>query len=368
MESTDRISTDNGIQIEKFKQLVGLASLINSSLDQSVIRMRAIEAAKTLLNAEEGSMMLIDRNTNELYFDVVAGETGTLLKKVRIGLDQGVAGWVATNAVPQIVNDAGSDPRFYSAVDKAASFETRSIIAVPLLFQGRVLGVLEAVNKITGPFTQEDLDLFVSLSDLVASAVENANLHEELREAFFGIVLALADALESRDTYTGGHTQRVRHYCQSIGTALQLGKNDMEILLLSAILHDIGKIGVRDAILCKEGPLTREEAALMSEHSKKGAEILSNIKALRNVIPSVMAHHERFDGNGYPDRLSGEDIPMFARIIAVADTFDAMTTDRPYRKALTPAEAFAELLRCSGTQFDPDVVAKFIPAIPEETE
>ncbi len=349
------------IAIAKFKQLMGLASLINSSLDQSAIRLRAIEAAKTLLDAEEGSMMLIDRETNELYFDVVTGETGRLLDKVRIRLDQGIAGWVAINAVPQIVNDVRSDPRFCADVDKESHFQTRSIIAVPLVFQGRVLGVLEAVNKVAGGFTQEDLELFIPLADLVASAVENANLHEELRESYFGTVLALADALESRDTYTGGHTQRVREYCESIGNALQLNKGEMEILLLSAMLHDIGKIGVRDAVLCKEGPLTKEEAALMSEHSRKGAEILSNIKALGDVVPSVMAHHERYDGTGYPDRLSGEDIPMFARIIAVADTFDAMTTDRPYRKALTSAEAYAELRRCSGTQFDPAIVEKFVP-------
>lgn len=339
---------------------MNLASLVTSSLDENVVRCRAIEAAKTLLHAEEGSMMLIDRTTNELYFDVVAGESGTQLKEVRIGLDQGIAGWVATHAVAQIVNDVSRDPRFFPGADRYTHFRTRSLVAVPLISHDRVLGVLEAVNKIDGEFTGEDLELFTSLASLVASAVENSNLHEELRESFYDTVLVLADTLESRDTYTGGHTQRVKEYCREIGTSLELDKGEMELLALAAMLHDIGKVGVADSILRKEGPLTRDEVLQMNEHSRKGADILKHVRALRHVIPSVLSHHERYDGNGYPDRLSGEKIPLYARIIAVADTYDAMTTDRPYRKALTAADAVAELQRCSGSQFDPAIVARFI--------
>jgi putative nucleotidyltransferase with HDIG domain len=362
------ISTEPGKNApltEQLKMLMQIATLINSSLDTRVIRSRAIEAAKSLIHTEEASILLVDPATNELYFDVVAGDSEQVLKEIRIGLDQGVAGWVATNGIPQIVQDVQQDPRFYNRIDDCSQFTTRSLIAAPLQIQGKILGVIEAVNKIDGAFTPEDLELFVSLANLVAAAVENANLHEELRESFYGIVLTLSDALESRDPYTGGHTQRVRDYCLSIANAMNLDKVELETLVLSAMLHDIGKIGVKDAILCKEGPLTKEEADKMSEHAHIGAEILHNIKFLSNVIPAVLAHHERFDGKGYPKQLHGTQIPLLARIIAVADTFDAMTSDRPYRKALSVETAVTELERCSGAQFDPIIVQRFIASLIE---
>ena len=292
IQTKERVCPDHDTyQIEKSRSLMDLAALINSSLDENVIRCRAIEAAKTLLNAEEGSMMLIDRTTNELYFDVVAGESGDQLREVRIGLDQGIAGWVATNRIGQIINDVSQDPRFFGGADKLSNFKTRSIIAVPLVAHDKVLGVLEAVNKIDGEFTEEDLELFSSLANLVATMVENSNLHEELRASFYDTVLVLADALESRDRYTGGHTKRVMDYSMVIGVSLGLDKIETEILALAAMLHDIGKIGVKDSILCKEGPFTTEEALQMSEHSRKGADILTNVRALKHVIPSVLSHH-----------------------------------------------------------------------------
>ena len=166
-------------QTEKFKSLMSLASLVNSSLDACDILYRSIDAAKTLLNAEEGSMIMIDRTTNELYFNVVAGESGDQLREVRIGMDQGIAGWVATNKTAQIVNDVSKDPRFFGGADKATNFTTRSILAVPLVAYGKVLGVLEVVNKIDGEFTEEDLELFSSLADLVASAAMRLEMREE---------------------------------------------------------------------------------------------------------------------------------------------------------------------------------------------
>ena len=174
--------------------------------------------------------------------------------------------------------------------------------------------------------------------------------------------MALAEALEKRDYYTGGHTNRVSAYCMSIGNRLSLGEKETESLWLASILHDIGKIGVADRVLQKPGQLDNEEFALMSRHSEYGSEILSHMKSHRAVVPGVRGHHEKYDGTGYPDRLKGSDIPLVARIICVADAFDAMTSDRPYRKALSSREAFAELKRCRGTQFDPDIVDVFLAA------
>ncbi len=152
-------------------------------------------------------------------------------------------------------------------------------------------------------------------------------------------------------------------YSILIGRALGLSEQELESLKLAAILHDIGKIGIRDKILLKEGKLTDEEAMVMNMHPKYGAEILEHIRQLKDVIPGMRGHHERYDGSGYPDGLKGEEIPLFARIIAIADAYDAMTTDRPYRKALPQEVALEELRRFSGRHFDPALVEIFIKAI-----
>ncbi len=193
----------------------------------------------------------------------------------------------------------------------------------------------------------------------MAIAIENAHLYEELRETFFDTAEALAETIEKRDPYTGGHTRRVMNYSYTIGKAMGLSKKELDDLRLASILHDIGKIGVRDDILMKEARLTAEENEKMTKHSTYGAEILAHIRQLKDIIPGVRGHHERIDGKGYPDNLRSSDIPLIARIIAVADTFDAMTSDRPYRKAHSPDAALRELIKCSGKQFDAEIVVVF---------
>ena len=203
----------------------------------------------------------------------------------------------------------------------------------------------------------------MALANQVAIAIENANLYQELMDTFYATAEALAETIEKRDPYTGGHTKRVLRYSYRIGKTLGFSKKELENLKLAAILHDVGKIGVSDNILLKKGKLSPEEAAQMHLHPRYGAEILSHVKQLKDVIPSVRSHHERIDGSGYPDKLKGDDIPGMAKIIAVADAFDAMTTDRPYRKAMSNEEAFEELRRHAGVQFDREIVHAFITLI-----
>jgi len=353
-------------QIDKLSALMELAALINSTLDTMEIRQRAIEAATTLMDAETGSLLLIDFERNELFFEVALGESGQRLKQVRITLDEGIAGWVARTGKATIVEDVRNDARFFRAADEKSRFVTRNIIAAPLRVKGKTIGVLEAMNRRHGSFTPSDLALFVSLANLVASAVDNANLYQELKSTFFGTALALADALEKRDAYTGGHTRRVQDYSLAIGRQLNLDKDQLDSLMLSAILHDIGKIGVQDDILRKEAPLTRDEHGVMAKHTLIGADILKYVKSLDKVVPGVVSHHEKFDGTGYPEHLHGERIPLNARIISVADCYDAMTTDRPYRRALSMETAIAELQRCSGAQFDPEIVEAFVSFMSEQ--
>lgn len=347
-------------KLETLNTLMQLAALINSSMDTKEIRTRAIEAATRLMNAEVGSLLLVDELRRQLYFEVALGEKEEILKEVRLEYGEGIAGWVAEHREPAIVHDVEKDSRFYRGADEQTHFVTRTVIAVPVITKGKVLGVLQTVNKVEGAFTEDDLELLVSLADLVASAIENARLYEQVREIFYGTTLALADALEMRDAYTGGHTRRVEQYSVAIGKELGLCSEELERLRLSAILHDIGKIGVRDHILLKNGPLSCDEFEVMHRHCEFATEMLKHVESLRDLVPAIRAHHERFDGMGYPDALEGADIPLNGRIIAVADTFDAMTSDRQYRKALPRDVALSELKRGSGRQFDPQVVDAFI--------
>lgn len=352
-------------KLQQTKTLMELSALVNSTLDAREIRKRAIEAATCLVNAETGSLLLLDRETGELFFEVALGEKGNALKEIRLAKGQGIAGWVAETGESLIIHDVASDPRFFSGADAKSTFRTKNLICVPVKTKDNILGVLQAINKNEGLFDDEDRECLSALANQVAIAIENANLYEELKETFYETSQALAETIEKRDPYTGGHTQRVMHYSVGIGRAMGLSDRDMERLKLAAILHDIGKIGIRDNILLKNDRLDSEETSKMNEHTAFGSQILSNVKRLHDIIPGVRGHHEKYDGTGYPDRLKGTAIDPIARIIAVADTYDAMTTDRPYRKALTMQTAIDELKKCAGRQFDGDVVEHFIQVLPE---
>ena len=348
------------------KQLVTLTVLsriLNSTLEHRTVRRRAMQAATELMQAQVGSLLLIDEETNRLYFEVALGDQEETVKAFHLEMGEGIAGWVAQHGKPLIVHDAQSDPRFFSEVDKKSKFTTKNVICVPVKVKEKTIGVLEAINKLGGrSFSENDLTIFQSLADQVAVALDNARLLAEIEGLFFQTAESLADAIEKRDPYTGGHTKRVTTYSIAIGEELNLEPDEMRWLKLAAILHDIGKIGVEDTILRKEAKLTEQEYEQMKKHTIMGAEIIGHIKQLHGIIPGLKYHHEKIDGKGYPEGLADGSIPLIAKIVAVADTFDAMTSDRPYRKALTKEEAFSELRRCAGTQFDRGLVASFIKA------
>ena len=349
--------------LSKLVKLTELSRILNSTLEPNTVKRRAMEAATELMEAEVGSLLLIDEETNKLYFEVALGEKEETVKTFHLNMGEGIAGWVAQHDEPLIVHDAQSDPRFFREVDEKSKFTTKNVICVPVKVKEKTIGVLEAINKLDGgDFTEEDLALFQSLADQVAVALDNARLMAEIEELFFQTASSLADAIEKRDPYTGGHTKRVTEYSLAIATKLGLDPTEMRWLKLAAVLHDIGKIGVEDRILRKPDKLDDEEYDQMKQHTMMGAEIIAHIKQLHGIIPGLKYHHEKIDGRGYPEGLAEENIPLIAKIVAVADTFDAMTSDRPYRKALSREEAFEELKRCSGTQFDKDLVGAFIKA------
>jgi putative nucleotidyltransferase with HDIG domain len=236
-----------------------------------------------------------------------------------------------------------------------------SIICALLRSPRKRLGVMQLDR---GPFQEPFDESSFYLADAIAASVsmgiESAQLVEQQRVQFVQTVTSLARAVEFRDQYTGDHTHRVTDYSLLLAEELHLPANERYQLQIGTPLHDIGKIAIDDAILRKRGPLTQDEFDIMKQHTIKGAAILESINNLNPMIPIVRHHHERWDGTGYPDRLSHERIALTARIVAVADAFDAMTSERPYRKALSSEEAFLELQRQAGKHFDPGCVQAFL--------
>ena len=258
-----------------------------------------------------------------------------------------------------LLEDALAEDSFKEQ-ESIIAMRIRSALCVPLVHRRTIYGLIYLDKGVPGAYSREDLEFLRSIGFILGPLIENAHLYQELKQTFYHTVQALAETLDKRDPYTGGHTRRVMEYSLAIGREMGLAGGILENLKLAAILHDIGKIGIRDRILLKQEGLSIEETETMHRHSEYGADILEHVEQLKEVIPAVRSHHEKIDGSGYPDHLKGEDIPLIARIIAVADTFDAMTTDRPYQKAMSHEEALRKMKRNEGTQLDTEIVEKFI--------
>jgi len=269
------------------------------------------------------------------------------------------------------VADVTNDARFHLP---HVFGEMHGGIVAPLRTPSGVLGTLFVGFASVGEPSQDKLRIATTIANLAAQALQRLRLNEQtmeqadtlaaalgdLEQSYQATLLALSAALDARDRETEGHSQRVTRWAIAIGQQLQLSPEELTNLERGALLHDVGKIGISDNILLKAGPLTGAERALMNKHPQMGYDMLKGIPFLRDALPVVLHHQEMWDGSGYPGALRGEEIPLGARIFAVADTYDAMTSTRPYRKALSHKEALAEIIRCRGTQFDPGVVDAFV--------
>lgn len=242
----------------------------------------------------------------------------------------------------------------------------RCHIKVPLNIKGEIIGILTVGSKRPSAYSPADLSTLEKLAYQIGVALSNARLISDLEELFLGTVKSLSSAIDAKSPWTAGHSERVTRYAIQIGKEMGLSEKELKDLELAGLLHDVGKIGTYDVILDKPDKLSNEEQDLIKQHPVKGAEILSPIRQLKEIIPAIRHHQEFYDGTGYPDGLKGEAIPLFARIIGVADTVDAMGADRPYRKGKPMDAITAELNRCSGAQFDPKVVEAFLNTLGQE--
>jgi len=244
----------------------------------------------------------------------------------------------------------------------------KSCLIVPLIGKDEMVGFLDISSLYHGRLSAADLGTAENIAAQITVALENARLYEELEQLLINTITSLASAIDAKSPWTQGHSERVTKYAVEIAKEMGLKDQEIEQLRLSGLLHDVGKIGTYDIVLDKPGKLTDKEFEIVKKHPGKGAEILAPLKQLSYIIPGVLHHHERYDGKGYPDGLKGEEIPLQARILCVADAFDSMTADRPYRPSPGKEYAVSEFQRCCGTQFDPNVVEAFLRVLNRTVE
>lgn len=242
--------------------------------------------------------------------------------------------------------------------------KTRILISQPIFIRKRLQGVINVLTVFrSDQIPHGRLDVLSILSSSAASAIANQNLYTDLKKSYLQAIRALASAIEARDVYTAGHTDRVTRLAEQVALHLGWSERDIQTLQVGCTLHDIGKIGVPDAILTKTDRLTDAERKMMNRHPQMGLKIIRGVDLLRPAIPYLASHHERYDGHGYPRGLKGDEIPIEGRLLAVADTFDAIMSDRPYRKGAPVAVAIRELIENKGTQFDPAIVDAFLEVL-----
>ncbi|MFA6001173.1 MAG: HD domain-containing phosphohydrolase, partial [Thermoleophilia bacterium] len=244
---------------------------------------------------------------------------------------------------------------------------SQSILVGRLSSRGRLMGLIVVSSLKRGAFSETgSMELFVDITNQVAVAIDNAEMYKRLETTFWSTIRSLAEAIDAKDSYTRGHSDRVADYAEALARRLDLEEEMLNAVRCAGYLHDTGKIGIPDAILLKPGKLTDDEYRQIKTHPILSHKIIEPVDFPYDVKPLVRHHHERIDGSGYPDGLVGDKIPLGARIIGVADAYEAMTSDRPYRKALSRATAMEELKRCAGTQFDVELVDTFIEVLTED--
>ena len=327
------------------------------------------EEVRNILSADRCSVFLVDPYKGELWTKIALGMEEKVL---RIPVGQGIAGFVARTGSAVNIRDAYKDTRFAQDLDRITGYQTRTVLAVPLRGRdGKALGVFEVLNKAKGSFTEEDEGLLRILATMAATFIENATLYDDLRRSHLETIYRMALVAEYRDQEdTGRHLRRMSRFSGILAQGMGLSFLEAEDIRYAAPLHDIGKVAIPDSILRKPAKLTPDEFEEMKKHTVYGAKMLANAESrlLRLAAKIAIGHHEFFDGTGYPYALKGEAISLEARIVTVADVFDALSSKRVYKGEWTVDDAVAYIKERAGKQFDPKVVAVLLEKLPEILE
>lgn len=350
--------------IDSLRCLHDLSKTMNSSLSPADVEAAILDKTAELMGSERVVILLLDGPNNALAVHRARGFDESQVKGLRFenirSFDHCIVHKGTVITMRDVLSDA--DLRYC----QSAAQPLLEMVFAPLEIKGAAYGLLGASGA-ADDISPIDLEMFCLLASQAAVAMENARIYTRLNETFLHTTEALAEAINSRDPYTGGHTRRVSDYASMIADSIKMAAKAKQSLRIAAMLHDIGKIGIDDRILRKASRLTAQESALMNAHPEIGARILGHVDDMADVIAGIRHHHERFDGRGYPAGLAGEAIPVAARIIAIADAYDALTTDRPYRGASSPAQALLQLGRDAGSQFDPTLLTVFTGIIAAKT-
>ncbi len=314
-------------RVRELEALHGITEVIGTSLEPAEVLDKIVRAVARLMEARDCAIYLLEPREESLVLAAALGPREGQVGAHRLGWNQALA--------------------------------RRGVLAAPMAVSAKRVGVLEVRLGRDQEPTREDRMLFDTVARQTAVFVEKSQLYRTVQDIYLKVIKALSEAVEAKDPETVGHCFRVSHYAERIAERMGLGDVEVERIRIASYLHDIGKIGVPEAILLKPGRLTGAEYEQIKEHTDIGAKILGPLEHFQPVSTIVRHHHERWDGSGYPDGLAGDAIPLGARILAVADTFEAMTWNRPYHEGQRPEQALEELARCAGSQFDPEVVEAF---------
>ncbi len=350
-------------RLESLTTLFEVSNNLSKSLEMSSIIDNLADSTLTALRASTVAIMIFEAKSRHLVIRSVAGETkGWAIKPGDVvdlshyglnGLVSGVGPFCATHT-------GQMTPTSMTLAPPAS----QSIVVGRLTSRGKLLGLISVSSVRKGAFSEPgQMELFTDITNQAAVAIENAQMYKRLEETFWGTIRSLAEAIDAKDSYTRGHSDRVADYAEALARRIELKSDMLNAVRCAGYLHDTGKIGIPDAILLKPGKLTDEEYRQIMSHPVLSHKIIEPVDFPYDVKPLVRHHHERMDGSGYPDGLKGDQIPLGARIIGIADAYEAMTSDRPYRKALSREAAVAELKRCAGTQFDSRLVNAFIDVL-----
>lgn len=348
---------------EGFRHIFKINHTINSSIDLKKISYLICRFICKLVHTDACMLLINDEHKKMFTINSGYGFTNGFIKELSFDPDDEIKSALMDLNKPWAVSDITKEPRI-KCDELVRKEHFVSQVSVPVAYGKRHLGVITTFSHKERHFTKEEVKILNVFASQIALAIQTAKSYENIRLNYFNTIHALVLAIEARDPFTHGHTERVTKYAIEIARALKLGQEEIEILRYASEVHDVGKISIPDFILNKPGRLTPSERAIIELHPVKGEEMLEPLEFLKAARLIVRHHHERYDGTGYPDGLEKERIPLMSRIIACADAFDAMTSERPYRKRkLSVEEALVEIKNNSGSQFDPQIAHLFIKTL-----
>ncbi|MFA0740466.1 MAG: hypothetical protein DFNUSKGM_000573 [Candidatus Fervidibacter sacchari] len=350
-------------RLELMISLSEVAQQIATSLETEEVLQRILHVALQQARADKVSIMLVDRSTSPPRLRLVAAEgLSPDLLSIEVPVGEGIAGQVALTGAPLLINAQTIQQFSPSALHYQGA---GSALCLPLKVGNRVVGVLN-LTKLTSdrPFSESDIRLYLVLAAQAALAIENAQLHQKIREGYIAALTSFCKFAETLMPYRQGHSLRVGIYAKRLAEVVGLSKQEAEQLRIAALMQDLGLLKVPKEVLTKPGKLTDDEWQLVKQHPLWSLELVDPPAILTETIElAVRHHHERFDGSGYPDGLKGEQIPLPARLLAVADTFDALCSERPYRPAYSTEQALEEMRRVAGSQLDPELTEAFVQSV-----